>query len=277
MKNLFSLIVFLLSFYSIQAQEGIVFKILIKPNTTYVTEMNGHTIYETVFASEEALPNSMNDRQLIETTVKMKTILVAENPKENGNIPINIRYEDTEWTSFLNGKKQSIEQPIPDVTIKAFYTPDYQIVMDTIVGAPFDNQFERTISNILESMGQQIDFPENPMQVGDQFTNEKPMSIPSPAMKPMETNIKTTYILNEIKAGKAYFTFQQDITLVSKQDSFSIEAKGSGTGSCIYDIDVQYLSYFKSELPLHVNMDMNEKMSSMVNLTTISEVKMSTE
>lgn len=277
MKNLFSLIVFLLSFFSIQAQEGIVFKILIKPNTTYVTEMNGHTIYETVFASEEALPNSMNDRQLIETTVKMKTILVAENPKENGNIPINIRYEDTEWTSFLNGKKQSIEQPIPDVTIKAFYTPDYQIVMDTIVGAPFDNQFERTISNILESMGQQIDFPENPMQVGDQFTNEKPMSIPSPAMKPMETNIKTTYILNEIKAGKAYFTFQQDITLVSKQDSFSIEAKGSGTGSCIYDIDVQYLSYFKSELPLHVNMDMNEKMSSMVNLTTISEVKMSTE
>ena len=277
MKNLFSLIVFLLSFFSIQAQEGIVFKILIKPNTTYVTEMNGHTIYETVFASEEALPNSMNDRQLIETTVKMKTILVAENPKENGNIPINIRYEDTEWTSFLNGKKQSIEQPIPDVTIKAFYTPDYQIVMDTIVGAPFDNQFERTISNILESMGQQIDFPENPMQVGDQFTAEKPMSIPSPAMKPMETNIKTTYILNEIKAGKAYFTFQQDITLVSKQDSFSIEAKGSGTGSCIYDIDVQYLSYFKSELPLHVNMDMNEKMSSMVNLTTISEVKMSTE
>ncbi|MBT8205884.1 MAG: hypothetical protein KJP14_03205 [Eudoraea sp.] len=207
----------------------------------------------------------------------MKTILVAENPEENGDIPISIRYEDGESSSLIDGKKHSMPLQIPDVAIEAFYTTDNQIVMDTLIGAPFDNQFEQTVSNILESMGQQIDFPESPMRVGDQFTTEKPMSIPSPAMKPLETNIKTTYTLNEIKAGKAYFTFQQNITLVSKQESFSIEAKGSGTGSCEYDIDGQYLSYFKSELPLYVNMDMNENKSVMVNLTTVSELKTSTE
>ena len=260
-----------------QAKEAVVFKIAIKPNTTYVSEMNGHTVYETVFASEEALAGSTDDKQLIESTVKMKTILVADNPNENGNIPLSIRCEDAESTSVINGKKHSMPLKIPDVVIKAFYTPDNQIVMDTIIELPFDNPNERTFSDILEFMGQEIDFPEKPMQVGDQFTTEKPMSIPSPAMKPMETNIKTTYTLNEIKAGKAYFTFKQDISLVSNEDTFTIEAKGSGTGSCEFDIDGQYLSYYKSKLPLHVNMEVNENMTSMVNLTTISELKVSTE
>jgi hypothetical protein len=207
----------------------------------------------------------------------MKTILKAENPLDNGNIPISIRYEDAESTDVINGKEHSTPLKIPDVAIKAFYTPDNQIVMDTIIEVPFDIRGERTFSDIMGSMGQQIDFPEKAMQVGDQFTTEKPMSIPSPAMKPLETNIKTTYTLNEIKAGKAYFTFQQDVAYVSKQETFSIEAKGSGTGSCEYDIEGQYLSYFKSELPLYVNTDMNGNKSSMVNLKTISELKTSTE
>ena len=277
MKRILTAAIIVFCSCSEQAKEGVVFKIAIKPNTTYVSEMNGHTLYETVFASEEALPSSMDNTQLIETTVKMKTILVAENPEENGSIPISIRYEDGESSSLINGKKHSMPLKIPDVAIKAFYSPDNQIVMDTIIEAPFDIRDERTFSDIMESIGQEIDFPKKPMQVGDQFTTEKPMSIPSPAMKPMETNIKTTYTLNEIKAGKAYFTFKQEISLVSKEDTFSIEAKGSGSGSCEYDIDGQYLSYYKSKLPLYVNMDMNENKSSMVNLTTVSELKVSTQ
>ncbi len=275
MNRFLTLVIIAFFSCSAQAQEGIVFKIAIKPNTTYVSEMNGHTFYETVFTSGETLPSSMNDKQLIETTVKMKPYLVAEHPKENGDIPLSIRYEDAESTSLINGKKeQSMPLPISDIVIKAFYTTDNQIVLDTIVGASFNDRFNGMIS---EMLGQNVDFPEYPMQVGDEFTTEKPMSISSPAMKPLETNIKTTYLLNEIKAGKAYFTFQQDMNLESTQESFTLEAKGSGKGSCEYDIDGQYLSYFKSELPLHVTMNMNENRSSMVNLTTISEVKMSAE
>ena len=138
------------------------------------------------------------------------------------------------------------------------------------MGGSLSPQLKGMNSNLMEQLTQQIDFPESPLQVGDQFTTEKPMSIPSPAMKPMETNIKTTYVLNKIKAGTAYFTFEQEISLESEQEGFSINAKGSGTGSCEYDINDQYVSYLKSELPMLVTMDMNENMRSLVTLTTIS-------
>jgi hypothetical protein len=275
MKKIFAL-VFLVSITSfIHAQEGVVFKILIKPNTTYVSEMRAHTIYETVFNTGEALPNSMDNRSLIESTIKMKSILVAKAPKENGNIPISMRYEDASSTTLINGKEQSMPLPLPDTAIKAYYTPDNQIIMDTIIGESFNPQIKGMISNILEHIGQQIDFPETPMQVGDQFTTEKPMEMPVPGMKPMETQIRSAYTLNEIKGGKAYFTFQQEISLETEQEGFSMQARGSGTGSCEYDIDGHFLSYFKNELPMQITTNMNENMSSIMSTTTISELKTS--
>ena len=262
---------------SIQAQEGFVFKILIKPNTTYISEMSTSSITETSFNSGEALSSSMNNKSLVENTTKMKSIMVAESQKEDGNIPISIRYEDATADMLVNGQRQSMALPITDAIIKANYTADNHIVMDTIMGQSLNPQFKQMMGTMLEQMAQQIDFPENPIKVGDAFTTEKPMTIPAPGMKPIEMKIKSTYKLNEIKDGKAFFTFQQDITLESVQEGFSMDAKGSGTGSCKYDIRGQYLSYLKSELPMQLTMNMSENMASIVNSTTITEVKMSVE
>ena len=240
--------------------------------------MNAHTLNETAFTSGEALSGSMDNKSVIETTLKLKSILKAENPKDNGNIPLSMSYEDFASTTLVNGKEQSMSiPPFSDTAIKAYYTPDNQILMDTIVGGSFNPQLKGMNSNLMEQFTQQIDFPESPLKVGDQFTTVKPMSIPSPAMKQMETNIRTTYVLNKIKAGTAYFTFEQEISLESEQEGFSINAIGSGTGSCEYDINDQYVRYLKSELPMHVTLDMSENMRSIVKLTKISEVKTSIE
>jgi hypothetical protein len=239
--------------------------------------MSTSSITETAFNSGEALSSSMDNKSLVENTTKMKSIMVAESPKEDGNIPISIRYEDATADMLVNGQRQSMALPITDAVIMANYTADNNIVMDTIVGQSLNPQFKQMMGTMLEQMAQQIDFPENPIKVGDEFTTEKPMTIPAPGMKPIEMKIKSAYKLNEINDGKAFFTFQQDITLESVQEGFSMDAKGSGTGSCEYDIDGQYLSYLKSELPMQLTMKMSENMSSIVNSTTITEVKMSVE
>jgi len=277
MKKLLSILFIAFSCFCIQAQEGIVFKVIIKPNTTYTSEMNTYTLTETLLTTGEALPDSKDNKSTMESTLKVTSIMKSQGKREDGNIPITIRYEDATSAMLINGNEQAMDLPITDLAIQASYTPENRIMLDTIVGESFNPQFKQLIGNMLDQMVQPVEFPDSAIQVGDQFTTEQPLTIPNPGMSPIQMKIKSTYTLNQIKEGKAFLSFQQDVTLESTQEGFSMDAKGSGTGVCEYHIDGQYLSYYKTDLPWQMTINLNENMSSIVSSTTISEIKMTAE
>ena len=277
MRQFFTITFLLLTVVFVTAQESMIFKVLVRPNTTYTTEMSIYTLTETGITTGQPLESALNKKSLIENTIKATSIMETKGRRNNGNVPVVIRYTDATSSTLVNGKEQKMDLPITDNIIQAQYTQDDRYVLDSITGEVFNPEFKQLITTMLEQMQQQVEFPERPLKIGDSFTTEKPMNISSAGMMPINSNITTTYVLKEIKTGTAVLSFDQKLSLESKQDKVSWEVKGEGTGTCEYNIAGQYLSYWKTELPLQTTVSMNENNSSIINSTTISEIKMKAE
>ena len=277
MKQIFTITFLLLTVSFVRAQESFSFKVLVLPNTTYTSEMSIYTLTETGITTGQPLESSLKKNSLIENTIKVISIMEAKGRKDNGNIPIEIRYTDATSSTLLNGKEQKMDLPITSNIIQVQYTPDDRYVLDSITGEMFNPQVKQLITNMLDQTQQQVEFPEKPLKIGDSFTTEMPMNITSTGMMPINSSITTTYILKEVKEGTAVLSFDQKVSLESKQESVSWEVKGEGSGICKYDIAGQYLSYCKTELPMQTTVKMNENMSSISSTTTISEIKTTAE
>ena len=79
------------------------------------------------------------------------------------------------------------------------------------------------------------------------------------------------YLLTEIKDGKAFFDIKQTVGLDMSQEQLNVIASGTGTGTSEFDIKENYLTKYKSELPMDMTIKVNEKMTMKMKMTTTSE------
>ncbi|WP_338813318.1 hypothetical protein V9L05_18350 [Bernardetia sp. Wsw4-3y2] len=206
-----------------------------------------------------------------ESEMNMETNTFTQSLDENGELAATVEYGKMISTTTIGGKTTTEEKPYSGMKILGKYDIESKFKVDTIIGDKVSQQMRDVLKTTLESIQQTINFPEKPMKVGETFNNEIPMTIPMEGMNPISVKINMEYLLTEIKDGKAFFDIKQTIGLDMSQEQLNVIASGTGTGASEFDIKENHLTKYKSEVPMDMIIEVNEKMTMKLKMIIITE------
>ncbi|RYM34649.1 hypothetical protein ERX46_04545 [Brumimicrobium glaciale] len=274
-KNLTFILLILISFTNF-AQESVLFEIQYKPNKNYITKTTTTSLSEVDFVADEEIIKALKDNgidmpMIVNSEVKISSNIFTDNINENGETPATMNYGEMISTNTINGETKTEKLPLSGSKITGKYDKDFMFHVDSIHGENISVETKRNLITTIESVQQSIKFPEQPMKVGDTFKSEVPMSIPIDGMNPVLINISIEYYLKEIKEEKAFFDIVQTVGLDMSREQFNMSAKGTGSGSAIFDIKEGFLTKFITELPMDMTLDINEEISMKLKVKTKSE------
>ena len=89
------------------------------------------------------------------------------------------------------------------------------------------------------------------MKIGDEFTQDIPMSIPIAGASPLNLVITTIYKLKSISNNMATFDTKNKVALDANLDQGTAVASGDGTGVMEFDMKQSYVSRFKSVMQMN--------------------------
>jgi hypothetical protein len=274
-KNLTIVLLILISITSC-AQESVVFKIKFKPNKKYKTQLKTTSHTEIEFIADQEIIDRIKSKgielpMITESVTNMATDIITQNLDKNGEFPATMEYGKMISLTTISGKTTTEEKPYSGMKILGKYDIENKFKVDTIIGDKVSQQMRNVLKTTLESVQQAIKFPKKPMSVGETFNSEIPMTIPIEGMNPISVKINMEYLLTEIKGEKAFFDIKQTIGLDMNQEQLNVIASGTGTGTSEFDIKENYLTKYKSELPMDMTIKVNEKMTMKLKMITTSE------
>jgi hypothetical protein len=274
-KNLTIVLLILISITSC-AQESVVFKIKFKPNKKYKTQLKTTSHTEIEFIADQEIIDRIKSKgielpMITESVTNMATDIITQNLDKNGEFPATMEYGKMISLTTISGKTTTEEKPYSGMKILGKYDIENKFKVDTIIGDKVSQQMRNVLKTTLESVQQAIKFPKKPMTVGETFNSEIPMTIPIEGMNPIFVKINMEYLLTEIKGEKAFFDINQTIGLDMNQEQLNVIASGTGTGTSEFDIKENYLTKYKSELPMDMTIKVNEKMTMKLKMITTSE------
>jgi len=274
-KNLTFILLILISITSC-AQESVIFKTKFKPSKKYKTQVKTTSHTEIEFIADQEIIDRIKSQgielpMITESETNMATDINTQNLDENGEFSATMEYGKMITTKTISGKTTTEEKPYSGMKILGKYDIENKFKIDTIIGDKVSQQMRNVLKTTLESVQQAIKFPEKPMKVGESFNSEIPMTIPMEGMNPISVKINMEYLLTEIKNGKAFFDIKQTVGLDISQEQLNVVASGTGTGISEFDIKENYLTKYKSKLPMDMTIKVNEKMTMKMKITTTSE------
>ncbi len=274
-KKLTFILLLLISIKSF-AQESITFKIEVKPNKIYRSQLKTTSYTEIEFIADQEIMDRIKSRgielpMINESEMNMETNTFTQSLDENGELAATVEYGKMISTTTIGGKTTTEEKPYSGMKILGKYDIESKFKVDTIIGDKVSQQMRDVLKTTLESIQQTINFPEKPMKVGETFNNEIPMTIPMEGMNPISVKINMEYLLTEIKDGKAFFDIKQTIGLDMSQEQLNVIASGTGTGASEFDIKENHLTKYKSEVPMDMTIEVNEKMTMKLKMIIITE------
>lgn len=274
-KKLTFILLILISITSC-AQESVVFKTKFKPNKKYKTQLKTTSHTEIEFIADKEIIDRIKNQGvelpiITNSETSMATEIITQNLDRNGDFPALIEYGKMISQTTISGITTTEEKPYSGMKILGKYDVENKFKVDTIIEDEISQQMRSALKTTLESVQQKIKFPEKPMKVGDKFNSEIPMSIPIEGMNPIFVKIDMEYLLTEITNGKALFDIKQTVGLDMSQQQLNVVASGTGTGTSEFNLKENYLTKYKSELPMNMTIKVNEKMTMKMKMTTTSE------
>ncbi|TDS52416.1 hypothetical protein [Myroides indicus] len=233
---------------SCNSQEKIDFKVGYLPNLDYTLsqkQISENTIK--YIASDEVL-QSLKDRGVENPTVKKDTTILKSISKtgriEGNAFPVNIELLESTNPTLLSGTK--------------FFGKyiDQKIRIDSIFSTTMTNEEKMTLRMTMESMLNQVEYPNRKIKVGESFKQNNPISMPIGNIV-IELDINSTYTLTNISDGIGYFNLDQIYTLKTEIENYEIKVNGKGNGQIQYDIEQQFFTKYFLEMEMNLKMDLD--------------------
>lgn len=265
MKKTILFILLTIPITSIKGQEEIIFKVGYLPNYNY-TLTQKHISKNTVkyIASDEMLENLKNNGIPNPTITKDTSFLksIAKTGKPNGSeFPIDIELLQSNDPTLSRGTK-FFGRSIDGVT-----------KIDSVFSATMTEEKKKTLLYTMESMMNQINYPNREIKVGESFEQKNPFSMPIGDVI-INMEIKSIYTLKRTENGIGHFDLDQIYTLKSANKDYQMELHGIGKGQITYDIEKQFFTKFALEMEMYLKTEL-ERLS--IELQTKSITDQSTE
>jgi len=251
--------------------EGLVLRVQYQPQTKYlISTIRGTETVITYSGQEIAMQKlkSMNIQNPTVSKVKTKNnaeLITTERLKDN-RIPLSLTYKKT---MSLDGKAEIPEGTIIFGEIKNDQLPFFNAVASSSLNKDQQKQLLEIVRNTYD----QFKFPEQKLKIGDQFSMDRPVSIPMEGSV-INTVITTSYKLVTINNDLAQFEINQKYKMTPQMMDNSFTGKGTGKGQLSYDIPNRIITDYavKTEVEMNKKLDYFE-----FDLKTINDFSQTTQ
>ncbi len=267
MKSILTLLALTLSAVPTFAQQTLDFQIKYNPSTNYQQSTEQTTNSNVNYSGSEEFMKTLKDQGLtnpMDQSSSITTVTLVKTGKVGAKItfPITIEYKFT--------RDEKGESPIPAGTKLIGECPINGVPALTSVEAK--EMGEELKEVMLTSVGttfEQLVLPAKQMKVGDEFTQEQPLSIPL-AGAALNMNIVTHYKLTSIANGMANFDLLMEYTVETDIIPEGMKANGSGTGTLVYDIANQFYNTYNIDSVLKMVMK-NDNFGMDIEVKSVSK------
>jgi hypothetical protein len=194
----------------------------------------------------------------------------------SGGFPLTMKYTGANVKMTMNGTETNTPtNAIVGRTINATVDKNGKLTVQSIEGGQTDEKTKDGIVKMMQQMQEQMQFPTQPIKVGQTITHKAPMNM-SGMGGDVKMLVNGTYTLTAVKGDLAYFDFKQDMKLDMKQDAGSNAMTGGGTGKIIYSIAQQYPTSMVSNMTMKLNSAQAGAMDMKIGLdmkTAVSSIK----
>lgn len=279
MKKILPLLFLICSITAFAQTNGVTFKVKFLPNTNYTTTLNTFLKSAvTLNGSEEQMArvkaNGVTLPIIVESKSNMISTISTGALLEDQSFPAVISYGEVKSSQTSNGKEKESESPISGLIAKGRYNSEGKFRVDTLMSDKLNDGLRHTLKATLESVQQQILYPDKPMRIGDKFEQKIPMSIPVSGMDPVKVTINTEYKLRDINGDLAIFDITQTVQLDMQVEQSNIKALGSGTGVSEFSVKNSFMTKYESNMDMQLTMDVNGfNITTAVNSKTNQQVE----
>lgn len=238
------------------SQKNVTFQIKFKPDYQYSTDMKILTTSEIDFDGDETVLNQIKSSgmtlpMMIDMNQNIVSVMKTGKFNSKGEVPLTLEFSTFEMEQTMNGQAMPGGQQLSGMKMTGFGDKKGKMRFEDIQGEGISDDMKKTTMEMMEKMQSQVAFPEKPMKIGDEFTQDIPMSIPIAGASPLNLVITTIYKLKSISNNVATFDTKNKVALDTNLDQGAAVASGDGTGVMEFDMKESYVSRFKSVMQMN--------------------------
>lgn len=251
--------------------EGLVLKVQFQPEKTYsITTIRGTEAVITYSGQDIAMRKLKSMRIKNPTISKVRTKTEAElvtgRSSADSSFQVSLTYQKI---MSLDGKTEIPEGTVVRGEIKNKTLPTFNKVVSSTLSIDQKIQLLQTVQNTFD----QFKFREQRLKIGDQFSTDRPVSMPMEGST-IDITVTTNYKLVSIKNEVAEFELNQSYNMTPTMMDNSFTGHGNGKGQLSYDIANCLITGYS----LKTELEMNKKLDYYgFNLKTSNEFSQQTK
>lgn len=237
--------------------EGLILKVKFQPEKTYsITTIRGTETVISYSGQDIAMRKlkSMHVKNPTISKVKTKTEaeLVTGKSSADSSFRVSLTYKKI---MSLDGKTEIPEGTVVQGEIKGEALPTFNKVVSKTLSIDQRIRLLQTVQTVFE----QFKFPEQRLNIGDQFSVDRPVSMPMEGSI-LDIVVTTNYKLLRFQNDLAEFELSQSYLMTPQMMDNSFTGTGSGKGQLSYDIANCVITDYsiKTELKMNKKLDYYE-------------------
>lgn len=256
MKRIIPILILLISFScsTPPKPDGVLLKVQFQPEKTYgITTIRGTETVITYSGQDIAMRKLKSMRITNPTISKVRTKtdaeLVTGKSSADSSFRVSLTYQKI---MSLDGKTEIPEGTVVQGEIKNKTLPTFNKVVSNTLSIDQRIQLLQTVQSTFD----QFRFPEKRLKIGDQFSIDRPASMPMEGST-IEIVVTTNYKLISIKNEVAEFELSQNYKMTPTMRDNSFTGIGNGKGLLTYDIGNSLITDYsiKTELEMNKKLD----------------------
>lgn len=276
MKKIFCLLLVMVSSLAI-AQKSITLKVAYIPDHQY--NMDTKNLIKMVMdvqaddaTKEQMKASGMALPMVIDMTQDMAVLMKTGKFNNKKEVPVTIEYTKFEIKQSMAGQEMPAQgNPLNGMKLTGWGESNGKLRLETVEGETVTEEVRKMMISTTDQLGTQVMFPDKPLKVGDEFTQEIPFNMPIQGGTELKMVIKTIYKLTSFDNNNAFFDTDITMTMDMTVEKGTMTAEGKGKGKMTFDIKKSYLSKYDS----NIDMDMKMKMGPMdMDIKSSAESKM---
>lgn len=249
----------------LNAQNSVKFENEFFPNKKYeninLTNSKSYMNFEGDKDFMEALKSHGISNPIVsETSINSISEIETKNEKNN-QIPFVTFFKKVSKTQNTNGTETIEPDTLEGSYIYGYYQNRKFTVIDSIQSEKINSETKKILKSVIENATKGINYPENPMKIGDTFEQNLPMDFPFADFGKISFIVNTNYLLKEIKNDIAFFETKINFIMTSEIPNIELTSNGKGCGVVEYDIKNKFTTNNSSKyiLDLHATLKENLK------------------
>lgn len=256
MKRIIPIILLLFSFSCSKPNkpEGLILKVQFQPERTYSTTTIRGTETVITYSGQDIAMRKLKSMRIKNPTIskvrtKTEAELVTGKSSADSSFRVSLTYQKI---MSLDGKNEIPEGTVVQGEIKNKTFPTFNKVVSNTLSIDQRIRLLQTVQSTFD----QFKFPEQRLNIGDQFSTDRPVSMPMEGST-IEIIVTTSYKLLSIKNDIAQFELSQSYKMTPTVMDNSFTGSGNGKGQLSYDIPNCLIADYsiKTELEMHKKLD----------------------